>query len=131
MAITDAQTVDIAAVLAELLSDIDGLRIEPYVSDKSRPPCVVIARPRIDWEDPEAGFCWASWDFPITIITTRSWDRSAQAEESRLVRDVANALSHQPVAGVHDIQVQTGDPGSTTIAGQELPSYLLRVRVLA
>lgn len=133
MAITAAQTVDIAPVLAELLADIDGLRVEPYVSDTSRPPCAVIALPRIDWADPEAGFCWASWDFPITIITARNSARDAQADLSRLVRDVANALSHQQSAGdgIHDIQMLTGDPTTATIAGQELPAYLLRVRVLA
>lgn len=131
MAVTGTETVDVAGVLAGLLGDVPGLRVEPYVSDKSRPPCAVIALPRIVWNDPDAGFCWAAWEFPIVIVTARNNDRDAQAELSRLVRDVANALDHTPVDGVHDIQLMTGDPNPVTIAGQELPGYIVRVRVLA
>lgn len=131
MAVTTSETVDVAEVLAGLLADVDGLRVEPYVSDKSRPPVAVIALPRIDWNDPDAGFCWASWDFPVTIITSRNNDRDAQSELSRLVRDVANALTHPTVDGVHDVTPLTAEPTTATIAGQELPAYLVRVRVLA
>lgn len=131
MAVTTAQTTDVAQALAMLLEGISGLRVEPYVSDKSRPPVAVIALPRIDWQDPDAGFCWAAWDFPITVITARNSDRTAQEELGRLVRDVANALMHTPVDGIHDIQPLSADPTTATIAGQELPGYTLRVRVLA
>lgn len=131
MAVTTAQTTDVAQALAVLLDGVSGLRVEPYVSDAARPPCAVIALPRIDWQDPDAGFCWATWDFPITIVTARNSARDAQADLSRLVRDVANALMHPPMDGIHDIQPLTGDPTTATIAGQELPAYLLRVKVLA
>lgn len=131
MAVTTAQTVDVAQALAVLLADVDGLRVEAYVSDKSRPPVAVIALPTITWNDPGAGFCWASWEFPIAIITARNNDRDAQTELSRLVRDVANALNHSPVEGVQDIQLLDANPTTATIAGQELPGYTLRVRVLA
>jgi hypothetical protein len=131
MAITVAQTTEVAQVLADLLATVEGLRVEPYVSDKSRPPVAVVALPTITWDDPEAGFCWASWEFPITVITARNSDRDAQADLSRLVRDVAGALNHAPVAGVHDIQLLDARPTTATIAGQELPAYQVRVKVLA
>jgi len=131
MAVTDSETVDVAGVLAGLLAGVGGLRVEPYVSDKSRPPVAVVALPTITFDDPDAGFCWASWEFPVTVITGRSNDRDAQAELSRLVRDVANALNHTPVTGVHDIQLLNAAPTVATIAGQELPGYTIRVRVLA
>jgi len=131
MAVTTAQTVDVAQALAVLLEGIGGLRVEPYVSDKSRPPVAVIALPRLRFDDPEAGFCFAAWEFPITIITARNQDRSAQEELSRLVRDVCNALMHPPAAGIGDVAPIAADPTTATIAGQELPAYIVRVRVLA
>ena len=131
MAVTTAQTTDVAQALAGLLGGVSGLRVEPYISDKSRPPVAVIALPSITWDDPEAGFCWAAWEFPITVITARNQDRDAQTELSRLVRDVALALAHAPAPGIQDIQLLDARPTTATIAGQELPGYTVRVKVLA
>jgi hypothetical protein len=50
---------------------------------------------------------------------------------SRLVRDVANALTHPQAEGIYDAQPVTAEPTTATIAGQELPAYVIRVRVLA
>ena len=101
-----------AQVLAEALAGIAGLRVEPYVSDKSRPPVCIIGQPSIDWTDPESGFCWATWDFPLLLVTARNQDRSAQSELSRLVRDVANALNDFPTGGtgVSFIAAQCREP---------------------
>ncbi len=132
MAVTTAQTLDIAQVLADLLAGVEGLRVEQYVADKSRPPVAVIGQPDINFQDPDSGFCWASWEFPITIITARNNDRDAQRELSRLVRDVVNALTHPTVDDVYDITCLDARPITTAlIAGQELPAYLVRCLVRA
>jgi hypothetical protein len=132
MAVTAAQSVDVSQALATLLADVDGLRVEWYVADKSRPPVAVIGLPYIDWQDPDSGFCWATFEVPITIITARSNDRDAQVELSRLVRDVANALNTPGVVpGIFSIDLLDARSGTASIAGQELPAYNMRVRVRA
>ena len=131
MAVTQAQTVDVAQVLSAALAGVDGLRTDWYVSDKSRPPVAVIGLPTIDWQDPDSGFCWATWEYPVTIITARNNDRDAQTELSRLVRDAANALSGPTPEGVFDIRLLDARPTTATISGQELPAYLVRVQVRA
>lgn len=131
MAVSTAQTVDIAQVLAGALVGVDGLRIEPYVSDKSRPPVAVIGLPFIDFQDSASGFCFARWEFPITIVTARNQDRDAQSELSRLVRDVANALTGPTPEGVFDIQLLDARPATAAISGIELPAYNVRVQVRA
>jgi hypothetical protein len=132
MAVTAVQAVDVSQVLATLLADVDGLRVEWFVSDKSRPPVAVIGLAAIDWQDPDAGFCFGTFEVPVTIITARSNDRDAQLELSRLVRDVANALNTAgDVPGVFSIDLLDARPTIATISGQELPGYLVRVRVRA
>jgi hypothetical protein len=131
MAVTDATTLDVSLVLSAALADIQGLRVMAYVADASRPPVAIIGQPAIDWADPEAGFCWATWEYPITIITARNSDKEAQAELARLVRDVANALKGPEPAGVFSIQPLDARPTTATISGQELPAYVVRVQVRA
>lgn len=133
MAVTTATTVDVAQVLSAALADVDGVRVDWYVSDKSRPPVAVIGLPSIDWQDPESGFCWATWEFPVTIVTARNSDRDAQTELSRLVRDIANALNDYDTAGTGVAFIATLDarPTAATISGQELPAYQMRVQVRA
>lgn len=132
MAVSTAQTVDVSQVLASLLADVEGLRTEWYVSDRSRPPLCVIGLPVIDWQDASAGFCHARWEFPVTIVTARNNDRDAQVELSRLVRDVANALNDaEEPPGVLSIELLDARPTTATVAGQELPAYLLRCQVRA
>lgn len=131
MAVTTAQTVDVSQALATALADVDGLRVEWYVADKARPPCAVIGLPLIDWNDPDSTFCWARWEFPVAIVTARNNDRDAQVELSRLVRDVANALTGPTPPGLFDITMLDARPSTTVIAGAELPSYIVRVQVRA
>lgn len=131
MAVSTAQTLDVTEVLADLMRDVEGLRVEAYVADKIRPPCAVVGLPTILWNDSDAGFCWATWEVPVTVITIRNNDRDAQAELSHLVRDIAIALNHESVDGVFMIQMLDARPTTATISGQELPAYLMRVQVRA
>ena len=133
MAVTTVQTVDVSLVLAQALASVEGLRVEWFAADKSRPPVAVIGQPTIDWQDPASGFCWATWEFPVLLVTARNSDREAQLELSRLVRDVANAINDYPLAGtgVAFIAALDARPTIATISGQELPGYNLRVQVRA
>lgn len=133
MAVTTRQTVDVSLVLAEALAGVEGLRVEWYISDKARPPVAVIGQPSIDWQDPESGFCWATWEYPVLLVTARTSERDAQVELSRLVRDTAGALDNFPTAGtgVEFISPLDARPAIATISGQELPAYNLRVQVRA
>lgn len=133
MAVTAAQTVDVAQVLAAALAAVENLRVEWYAADKARPPAAVIGQPSIDWQDPDSGFCWASWEFPVLLVTARASDREAQVDLSRLVRDVAVALNEYPTAGtgVSWIACLDARPTTATVSGQELPAYIVRVQVRA
>lgn len=133
MVVTTASTTDVSQVLSACLADISGLRVESYVADKARPPVAVIGLPIIDWTDPESAFCWASWEYPITVITSRANDKEAQAELARFVRDIANALDTADLAGtgVFSIQPLDARPAIATINGQELPAYNVRIQVRA
>lgn len=130
MAITTQQTVDVAQVLQGLLEDIDGLRTYFYVSDTVRPPAVVIAQPFIDYADPDAGFCAATWNFPCTVVVSRSNDREAQRLMSQWLLDITTALKAD-VDGVFSIQPIDARPIPVTVSGQELPGYLLNIRIRA
>jgi hypothetical protein len=135
MAVTTATTVDVAQVLSAALADVDGLRVEPRPSDKARPPVAIIAQPSIDYRDPEAGFCRATYEFPIAIVTASNNDRDAQLELWRLADAAALAVDRYDTGGtgVFSMTVLRSDPlpGGVTIAGQELPAYQLRVQVRA
>jgi hypothetical protein len=133
MVVTTAQTVDVSQVLSAALAGVDGLRVEAFVSDKARPPCAVVALPTIDWTDQDSGFCFARWDFPVTIVTARNDPKSSQDELSRLVRDVANALKDYDLSGsgVFSIEPLDARPTIAAIAGLELPAYIVRVAVRA
>jgi hypothetical protein len=130
MAVTAVTTVDIASALEQVLSGVEGLRAYRYVADNFRPPGAIVALPSIDYADPDAGFCSATWTFGISIIVGRNQDRAAQDALSRLVSEAAQALNTADVAGVA-IEVLTAAPTTTSVSGQELPSYALRVRCRA
>lgn len=133
MAVTNATTTDVSQALKACLADISGLRVEAYVADKARPPVAIIPLPLIDWQDPEAGFCWAAWEYPIAVVTSRANDQEAQAELAQFVRDVAWALDHADLSGTGLALIQLLDarPQAITLNGQELPGYIIRVRVHA
>ena len=132
MAVTTAQTVDVAQVLADIVGTVPELRVVWWVSDASRPPVAVIAQPEIDFGDPDAPFCFARWTFPISIVVERSNDRDAQRKLSYYVSAVAVALNDaDPPDGVFDITPLTARPSVVTVAGTDLPAYELRVRVRA
>lgn len=133
MPVSTATTLDVSQVLAACLADIPGLRVEAYLADKSRPPVAIIGQPTIDWLDPEAGFCWATWEFPVLIVVARNSDRDAQADLARLVQAVAAALDGADLtgAGVFSIRPMDARPTVATIGGQDLPAYQLRVQVRA
>jgi hypothetical protein len=129
MAVTSAQTVDVAAELARLLRTTD-LRVHEYVVDTARPPCIVLGQPTIDFADPASGFCLATWDYPVNVITARTDPVAAQREMSQMLLDVVTALGAD-VPGVFAIEPQDARPQTVSVNGVELPSYVLAVRVRA
>jgi hypothetical protein len=130
MATTTQQTVDVAAEIARLLRTVPDLRVHEFVVDTARPPCVVLGQPSLDFVDPGAGFCMATWDFPVNIITARNDAVAAQREMSQMLLDIVAALGAD-VPGIFSIQPQEARPQTVVVNGQELPSYLLTLRVRA
>lgn len=130
MATTGTQTVDVAQVLASLLETVDGLRVYEYVPDTFRPPGVVLGQPLIDFADQGAGFCSATWTYPCNVITARANERGAQRAMSKLLLDIVSALSAD-VDGVFSIEPQDARPIQVAVGGQELPAYLLNIRIRA
>jgi hypothetical protein len=130
MATSTAQTTDVAAEIARLLRTVEGLRVHEFVVDTARPPCVVLGQPDLDFVDPDAGFCAATWSFPVNIITARSDAVAAQREMSQMLLDIVTALGAD-VPGIFSIQAQDARPQTVSVNGSELPSYLLNVRVRA
>jgi len=130
MAVTTQQTVDVAGALAGLLRSVEGLRVHEFVIDTARPPCVVIGQPSLDFTDQGAGFCFASWLFPLHLITARNDAITAQREMSQMLHDVVGALNGD-VDGIFSIEPQDARPVTAAISGQELPAYLLNIRIRA
>jgi hypothetical protein len=132
MATTTAQTTDVAGVLSGLIESVEDLRVYPYVADTVRPPAAVIGQPELDFTDQSAGFCRAIWLFPVTLITTRTNERTAQAEMSKLLLDVVTALGGDAPDGVASIEPLSARPLSgVAVNGQELPAYQLNIRIRA
>jgi len=130
MALTTQSTVDVTGALADLLRSVNGLRVHEFVVDTARPPCVVIGQPSLDFADPDAGFCFATWAVPLNVITSRSDAVAAQREMSKMLRDVVGAL-RTDVDGIFAIEPLDARPIQVAVGGQELPGYLLNVRIRA
>lgn len=130
MATTTTSTVDVAERLQELLDGIDGLRSYWYVSDTTRPPAAVIGQPDIDFLDNQSGFCTATWIFPVSVVVPRSNDREAQTQMSRLLMEITGALDTE-VPGLFSIEPVDARPIVVSIGQQELPAYVVNVRVRA
>ena len=121
MATTTQQTTDVTAVLESLLTDIPDLRVYTQILDSLRPPCVVIAQPTLTFNDPESGFCAASWAFGLTLLVSRNQDRAAQSALSQGVLDIVSALDAADPAGVLAIEPQDATPVSITLGRTEVP----------
>lgn len=130
MSTTTKQTTDVAQAIASVLGDVEGLRVYTYVPDKAKAPCVVLGQPSIDFADQGAGFCTATWLFPCNVITTRANERAAQTEMSQLLLDIVTALDAE-VPGIFSIEPLDARPIQVAIGGQELPAYLLNIRIRA
>lgn len=130
MALVTVETVEVAEQLKTLLDGVDGLRTYWYVADTVRPPAAVIGQPDIDYADPGSTFCTATWSFPITVVVSRSNEREAQKQMSRLLRDIVGALDTE-VPGIFSIQPLSARPVTVSLGQQELPGYALDVRVRA
>jgi hypothetical protein len=132
MAGTTQQTTDVAGVLHGLIESVEDLRVYPYVADTVRPPAAVIGQPELDFTDVSAGFCRATWTFPVTLITTRSNERAAQAAMSKLLLDVVTALGGDTPDDVLSIEPLDARPlPGVAVNGQELPAYQLNIRIRA
>ena len=131
MALSTLQITDVTAILERILGGVEDLRVYTQVTDTVRPPAVVIAQPVITFNDPESGFCSASWAFGMTVIVSRNNDRAAQSAMSRYLLEIATVLDADDVPGVLSIQPIDASPVSVTLSGQELPAYTFRVQVRA
>jgi hypothetical protein len=132
MAVTTQQTTDVAGVLHGLIKSVEDLRVYPYVADTVRPPAAVIGQPTIDFTDADAGFCRASWLFPVILITTRSSERAAQAEMSKLLLDVVTSTKGDTPDWVLSVEPLDARPvPGVAVNGQELPAYQLNIRIRA
>jgi len=133
MAVTSIQYLDVTQLIASMLAEVEGLRTHWYVADITRPPACVIGQPEIDYADPDASFCNATYTIPLTVVVARGNDRDAQTEMSRLLADIATTLNRTPPDGVFGVEPQIARPieGGVFVAGQELPGYSLTVRVRA
>lgn len=131
MATTTVQTTDLAQLIADRLSTIDGLRVHWYVSDAVRPPSVVIGQPSVDYSDTAAGFCSAVWSFPLTLVVSRNSDREAQLALSRFLQAIVTTLADTEADGVSDVAPIAARPITVTVSGAELPGYAIDVNVYA
>lgn len=132
MAVTTARHTDLSQTLATILEGVDGVRPYWYVSDAVRPPAVVIGQPDVDYTDTASGMCAASWTYPLTIVATRADDRTAQVTLARLLADLAGAINAADVDGVLSMDPLNARPlTGVLVAGQELPAYLLIIRIRA
>jgi hypothetical protein len=129
MATTETQTIDIAQGLADALDVV--IRSYWFVSDAVRPPALVIGQPSIDYQDAGSGFCSATWIFPMTLVVSRSSDREAQVALSRILQLVSSTLAAAEIEGVFSVEPLDARPVPVTVSGQEMPGYLLNVRVRA
>jgi hypothetical protein len=131
MAVTVKATADVAKVLDAILDEIAGLRTYWYVADTVRPPAVIVGQPDIDYADASSGFCFARWEFPLTVIVSRNADRAAQEALSRRTNEIAAALNAAESDDVFSIEPLDARPTTANVAGQDLPAYLMRVAVRA
>lgn len=131
MAITKVPAVDVAKELGEILATVDGLRVYWYTPDKFRPPGVVIGMPDIDYADLSSGFCRARFEYPLTIVVARNADREAQEALSRWTNAVAMALGDAEPPTLFSVEPLDARPVTTTVNGQDLPAYSMRVAVRA
>lgn len=132
MAGTAVETTDVTTALATLLEGVENLRVYDIVADNIRPPAAVIGQPTIDFTDQSGGFCRAVWLFGLTVITTRSNDRTAQKEMSRLLLDIVTALRGVLPDSLFSVEPLDARPvAGVAVNGQELPAYVLNIRVRA
>lgn len=131
MTATRLQTDDVAGALATALAGIAGLRVYTYVADNFRPPAVVISLPDIDYADPSAGFCFATWVFPLGVVVSRNSDSAAQRTLAQLVQEVAYALHDNDFPELHTVEPLDARPATVAVAGQDLPGYIITARVRA
>jgi hypothetical protein len=131
MAVSTKPTVEVASALAEILSEVEGLRVVWYVADNARPPVAIIAQPSIDYVDPASPFCSAAWTFGVSIAVNRNQDLQAQKDLSRLVSECVRALDEAEVEGIFSIEPQLATPTTLTISGVDMPGYTLRLVIRA
>lgn len=129
--VTATTTVDIATVLEGLLAEVDGLRVYRYVADNFRPPGAVIAMPAKVYDDPAAGFCATSWEFPVSVVVSRNQDRAAQDALARMETEVARVLEAAEPDDVMTVAVVRSDPATVNVSGVDCPAYNMRVRIRA
>jgi len=129
---TSVETKDLSALLYDIIDALPNVRAYAFIADNVRVPAAVIGQPTLDFTDQSGGFCRAVWQFPVTVITSRSSERNAQAEMSRLLLDIVTALGAADPAEVLSLEPLTARPlPGVAVNGQELPAYQLDVRIRA
>jgi len=124
---------ELAQGIADALAPIVGVRVWTFASDTVLPPAVVVERPTITWTGADVTFGQAHWDWPLTVVVTRSHDKTAHDELDRIVTAVADHLGDDPtLGGVAQFAVlQSAEPVTVTTGGQELPAYQLTLAMIA
>jgi hypothetical protein len=131
MSVTKTRTRDVAAALSAALSNVTGLRVYSYVADTFRPPGVVIGSPERNYADDSAPFGLTAFTFPLALIHSRNTDRDAQEALDDFVDAVAVALDATQEPLLFSVEPQSAYAQPITVAGQELPGYVMRVLVRA
>ena len=133
MTTSTATIADVSGAVATILGAIPDLMVDWYVSDRSRPPVAIVGQPEIRWDDPDAGFCWATFLYPVTLVVSRSQDLQGQTDLSRYLGEVVVAFQSADVDGVGLFSIDPLDarPSVATIAGVDFPAYELTIRVRA
>jgi hypothetical protein len=129
----DTDLLRVADALGMVLKEVPGLRVHAYLPDTFTPPGIVVGQPTVDFANPDAAFCWAVWDYPLTLVVARSSDRVAQQDLLNHLRGVVSALRANPTlsGNARTSQVTTATPGTVEVNGTALPMYSIAVSVYA
>lgn len=124
---------ELAQGIADALAPIVGVRVDPFASDLAVPPCIVVERPTITWATEQRTFAGCRWDWPLTVVVARSHDKTAHDELDRIVTAVEQHLGEDPtLAGVARwAHLESAEPVTATVNGQDFPAYTLNLSMLA
>jgi hypothetical protein len=109
------------AALADVLSEIKGLRVYRQLGEVVDPPAVMVSLPRIEYDGRPGEATSAT--FTIPLFAAMEGDTSDQlAHWEPIVTKVLDGLNDQ-------VTVTASAPGTWPAGGTDLPAYLIEVEV--